>query len=67
MYTPLSRPLFVYVDRQRLTDPLVREFCRFYLSLAATHLAADIGYVPLSEKQVRSNQRKLAVAIESVN
>jgi len=46
-YTPLSRPLLIYVDRAAIgADPLVTEFARFYLA-AAPSAAAEVGYVPL--------------------
>lgn len=46
-YTPLSRPLFIYVSRPSLERPEVRSFVEFYLSNAET-LVPEIGYVSLS-------------------
>lgn len=45
-YTPLSRPLFVYVNRAQATRPEVLAFLRFYLDHAPA-LAPEVGYVPL--------------------
>jgi phosphate transport system substrate-binding protein len=43
-YTPLSRPLFVYVRSESLERPEVQEFMRFFLTEAGT-LASEVGYV----------------------
>ena len=43
-YTPLSRPLYVYVNAGSLSRPEMQEFVRFYLDQAGA-LATDVGYV----------------------
>ena len=45
-YAPLSRPLFIYVNRAELQRPEVAAFVRFYLETAPA-LVAEVGYVPL--------------------
>ena len=45
-YSPLSRPVFIYVNRQALQRPEVEAVVRFYLQ-TAPELAADVGYVAL--------------------
>ncbi len=45
-YNPLSRPLFLYVNKKSLDKPEVREFVEFYLKNAAT-LAKEVKYLPL--------------------
>lgn len=47
-YAPLSRPLFLYVNRASLDDELVAEFLRFYMASAAA-LALEVGYVPAGD------------------
>lgn len=47
-YNPLSRPLFIYVNRKSLDKPAVKEFVDFYLKNVAT-LAKEVKYVPLAE------------------
>jgi phosphate transport system substrate-binding protein len=47
-YTPLARPLFMYVRADALEKDQVRQFVNFYLSEAGT-LASAVGYVGLSE------------------
>lgn len=43
-YTPLARPLFIYVRADSLERPEVQEFMRFYLNEAGA-LAPEVGYV----------------------
>ena len=45
-YTPLSRPIFIYVKDASLKRPAVREFVEFYLAEGA-ELAKEVGYVDL--------------------
>ncbi|MDP2469710.1 MAG: PstS family phosphate ABC transporter substrate-binding protein [Candidatus Palauibacterales bacterium] len=46
-YSPLSRPMFIYVKPEALAKPQVRAFVKFYLDNAAT-LVPEVGYVPLA-------------------
>lgn len=48
-YSPLSRPLFVYVSTEAAKRPEVDHFVHFYIDNAPT-LAAETGYVPLPAK-----------------
>lgn len=45
-YAPLSRPLFIYINKSKLEQPQVKEFAKFYIDNAAT-LSKEVGYVPL--------------------
>ncbi len=45
-YTPLSRPLFIYVSAKSAKRPEVNKFAEFYLRHAPV-LATDVKYVPL--------------------
>lgn len=65
-YTPLSRPLFIYVAKESLADPAVRDFARFYMERAATDLVSEVGYVPITEDQRDENVSKLDEAIAEV-
>src|SRR5690606_1414035 len=49
LYQPLSRPEFIYVNKNSLDKPYVQEFLKFYLANAAA-LAEEVGYVALSEE-----------------
>ncbi|MDP1563509.1 MAG: PstS family phosphate ABC transporter substrate-binding protein [Pirellulaceae bacterium] len=45
-YSPFSRPLFVYVNRQSLDRAEVRSFLKFYIE-SAPELVQNVGYVKL--------------------
>lgn len=45
-YQPLSRPIFIYVNRKAAERPEVVEFVEFYLEKGA-ELAKEVGYTPL--------------------
>ena len=53
-YVPLSRPLHIYVNVESLTRPEVAAFVEFSLNNAA-ELAAEVGYIGLSEAEYRAN------------
>ena len=59
-YTPLSRPMFVYVSRQALQRPAVQEFVRFYLA-NAQELAREVGYIALEPEQYEQNLQQLGL------
>jgi phosphate transport system substrate-binding protein len=48
-YQPLSRPIFIYVNRAAADRPQVREFVKFYLT-EAEPLVRETGYMPLPAK-----------------
>ena len=54
-YSPLSRPLFIYVSKQSMDRPEVREFVEFYLEHAA-ELAQEVGYIKLSDAEYAANR-----------
>jgi phosphate transport system substrate-binding protein len=60
-YTPLSRPLLVYVNRGALADPAVQAFVEYYLA-TAPELADDVGYVPLEASRYEEARTALAGA-----
>jgi phosphate transport system substrate-binding protein len=47
-YSPLSRPLFIYVRTEALARPEVAQFVSFYLDNVKT-LSSEVGYVSLPE------------------
>lgn len=59
MYNPLSRPLFLYVNRNSYeTKPWVREFVDFYLEHAA-ELAQEVKYLPLPARAYEMARERL--------
>jgi phosphate transport system substrate-binding protein len=47
-YTPLARPIFIYVNAKSLGKPEVKEFVQYYMTHGA-NLAKEVKYVPLPE------------------
>jgi phosphate transport system substrate-binding protein len=45
-YSPLSRPLFVYVKESAMDRPEIKEFVQFVMNNGAD-LVSEVGYVPL--------------------
>jgi len=45
-YTPLARPIFIYVNAKSLAKPEVKEFVQYYMTNGAK-LAKEVKYVPL--------------------
>lgn len=45
-YAPLSRPLFIYINKAKLEQPQVKEFVKFYLDTAGS-ITKEVGYIPL--------------------
>ena len=59
-YTPLGRPLFIYVKNAAYTDkPQVKEFVDFYVANSAD-IAELALFVPLTEEQITTAQEELA-------
>jgi len=48
-YQPLSRPIYIYVNKKSLAKPEVKEFADFYLK-HAPKLVKEVKYVPLPDK-----------------
>lgn len=61
-YTPLSRPLFIYVSHKSLERPEVAEFVKFYLENVG-ELSREVGYVPITDDVVEENARQLEIAL----
>ena len=47
-YSPLSRPIFIYVNAKSLAKPEVKEFVEYYMKHSAK-LAKEVKYVPLPD------------------
>jgi phosphate transport system substrate-binding protein len=60
-YSPLSRPLFIYVRKASLARPEVAAFIRFYLENAPT-LVPQTGYVPLEAAEYQAGLAQLTQA-----
>ena len=49
-YSPLSRPLFIYVSSAALQEPQVQEFVRYYIGPEGWALVSEVGYIPFPEQ-----------------
>jgi phosphate transport system substrate-binding protein len=47
-YSPLARPIFIYVNAKSLAKPEVKEFVEYYMKNGAK-LAKEVKYVPLPD------------------
>lgn len=56
-YTPLSRPLYIYVSESGARKESVRQFVRFYLR-EAPELSRQIGYVPMPDSAYKAQLDK---------
>ena len=59
-YTPLSRPLYIYFNKEALKRPEVQEFVRFYLT-AGVALVSQVGYVAATDEIYQEGLAKLAL------
>ena len=48
-YSPLARPIFIYVNAKSLAKPEVREFVEYYMKHGAK-LSREVKYVPLPDR-----------------
>ena len=58
-YSPLSRPIFIYVSKPSAARPEVRAFVEFYLDQAPA-LAAEVGYVAMPQDEYQKSRDALA-------
>lgn len=64
-YSPLSRPLFIYVRTSALARQEVREYVQYFLGKGQAQVSR-VGYVPLDDAQLLASQEALAAAITAV-
>jgi phosphate binding protein len=59
-YMPLSRPLFLYVNKKSLQEkPAVGAFLNYYLSAEGQDLVTETGYIRLSPGQLDATRQTL--------
>lgn len=64
-YKPLSRPLFIYVNKASLSNPAVVEYVTYYLSDEGQSLVPEVGYVSLSATQIAETRQRFSQALQS--
>ncbi|MBI4741023.1 MAG: PstS family phosphate ABC transporter substrate-binding protein [Betaproteobacteria bacterium] len=58
-YSPLSRPIFIYVNQKSMEKPEVKEFVEFYMK-DAPKLVKEVKYIPLPAKVYTGNLEHVA-------
>ncbi|MCA8999659.1 MAG: PstS family phosphate ABC transporter substrate-binding protein [Planctomycetaceae bacterium] len=64
-YSPLSRPLFMYVRKDALKRRQVVAYLEYVLSDKGREIISETGYVRLSDDQMAEQEQKLAEAVAS--
>ncbi|MFC4438433.1 MULTISPECIES: PstS family phosphate ABC transporter substrate-binding protein [Natrialbaceae] len=62
-YTPLSRPMYIYIRLRELEREEVREFTRFYLD-NTQETAREVGYYAIPDETIEAQREKLEERIE---
>lgn len=57
-YSPLSRPLFIYVSNKHYERPEVQDFVKFFMDNVG-ELSAEVGYIPLPDENYTAEKAKL--------
>lgn len=65
-YTPLSRPVFIYVNSEATKTEAVVDFVEFYLETAG-ELVQDVGYIALPEADYENQRKKFEAFLEEVD
>lgn len=65
-YKPLSRPLFVYVNKASLRKPQVRDFLKFLLAAEGQDIVDRVGYVRVGGSTLERERQELNEAIKAV-
>lgn len=61
-YSPLARPLFIYVSKSALEKPHVKAFTEYYMDPANKELVDEVGYFPMPEDIYTKAQARLEEA-----
>jgi len=64
-YKPLSRPLFIYVNKASLKKPAVAEYVKYYLSDEGQALVPEVGYVKLHDPELAESRQRFESAMQS--
>ncbi len=67
-YSPLSRPVFIYVNKNSTKKAWVNEFVKFYLNLSmdkAAGIIKQVGYIPLNDNEYKNLLSKYSAFMEA--
>lgn len=65
IYSPLSRPIYIYVNSTAAQRPEVVAFVNFYLKSASV-LSKEIGYIPLADELYAEELKKFETFVNTV-
>jgi phosphate transport system substrate-binding protein len=65
-YTPLSRPLFVYVKQESFEKPEVEAFIQYFLD-NEQQIAESADFVPMTEEQLATEREKFDSAVSGTS
>ncbi len=65
-YVPLSRPLFMYVNKEAMKRAEVAEFLKFFISEAAQPLVSKRGFVRMTHETRQAMTERLEAALKTV-
>ena len=57
-YAPLSRPVFIYINKKSFAQHQVSDFIQFYLK-NALELVEDVGYIPLKAEAYANTLKRI--------
>ncbi len=57
-YSPLSRPLFIYVSSTAINEPHIKAFVEYYLDPANRAFISETGYIPFPDEIYALAQQK---------
>lgn len=64
-YSPLSRPLYIYVNFKSLERPEVAEYVKFYLSDEGQTLVKDAHCIPMHAEELAESRNRLSEALKT--
>jgi len=63
-YSPLARPLYIYLNSKAGEKPEVQTFVSFYLD-NASKLVTEVGYIPLTDEETAAEKAKFEEFIKT--
>lgn len=61
-YKPLSRPLFIYINKKSFAKPQVREFVKYYIAKGQEYVQ-EVHYIQLPPAELKESRQRLAEAL----
>ena len=62
---PLSRPLFIYINKKSLKTPAVKAFAQFYLATENQNQIVEAGFINLHPQEFTESRARLAAEMNA--